>query len=361
MHELFCPNCKTTVSKKEQICQNCGVFLVEKKSRVQQTDIFDVHAPVSYIINDYVLSLDLVACEVIKRIPILPQAIELLITHWSKPMERAKLLGNGVRADFDQLPSIYNIMTSTADRLGIIKYPEIFITSDPTINAYTIGSNDDHIIVITSGLIDVLLPDELAFVIGHELGHIKSQHVTYLTIGRLIANGISSFISPLFLPLTIPLGSWSRQAELTADRAGALACHNPEASIRALLLSALGTRSLLPEFNLKVYLRQEQDLNNFYGHLHHLLENAEHPETVTRVRCLLDFIFSSSGQALSKRMDVSQREANAISRIPSDSKIRLNENYEKSATPVIQFCSGCGFEIENNISQCAICGASVRS
>ena len=43
-------------------------------------------------------------------------------------------------------------------------------------------------IVLTSGLIDLLGDEELSFVVGHELGHIKAGHVLYTVLARNIAS-----------------------------------------------------------------------------------------------------------------------------------------------------------------------------
>lgn len=52
-------------------------------------------------------------------------------------------------------------------------------------NAFAAGV-EDPIIVINSGAIDLLTYEELLFIIGHEVGHIKSQHVLYSQMAQIL-------------------------------------------------------------------------------------------------------------------------------------------------------------------------------
>lgn len=89
---------------------------------------------------------------------------------------------------------------------------------------------------------------------GHEMGHIKSRHVTYQTIGRFLNEGLEGFVNPAFSPLKVAIDAWSRGAKKTADRTGYLVTENPVDSIKALIMLPLGSRKLLSEFNLEKYL-----------------------------------------------------------------------------------------------------------
>ena len=53
--------------------------------------------------------------------------------------------------------------------------------SNPVLDAMTIGM-DKPIIVLNSGLVDLLDEDELRFVVAHELGHAMSGHAVYQTL-----------------------------------------------------------------------------------------------------------------------------------------------------------------------------------
>ena len=67
--------------------------------------------------------------------------------------------------------------------------PDLYIQWGYEINAFTVGS-ENPIVVLNSGLIDMCEDDEIMFIIGHELGHIKSNHMLY----HMMANVINMII-----------------------------------------------------------------------------------------------------------------------------------------------------------------------
>ena len=64
---------------------------------------------------------------------------------------------------------------------------------------------------MTSGLIDMMTDEELFFVIGHEVGHIKAGHVLYGTMARNIAALVE-----LIGQATLGIGAWLGQGLVVA-------------------------------------------------------------------------------------------------------------------------------------------------
>ena len=128
--------------------------------------------------------------------------------------------------------------------------PELYVTVDPVPNAFTYGHTKPFI-TVTSGLIDMLTDEELFFVIGHEVGHIKAGHVLYGTMARNIAAVVTllgqatlGFGALLGQGLVIALYEWYRCAELTADRAALLCVQDIEPARTTLMKLAGGTTRL---------------------------------------------------------------------------------------------------------------------
>ena len=91
-----------------------------------------------------------------------------------------------------------------------------FIYNSHEVNAYCSYSGQDIVIGLSSQLVKLMSKNELVFVIGHELGHALYEHY------KLPASGLCQGSIPP--SRTLQLMSWSRQAEISADRAGLICC-----------------------------------------------------------------------------------------------------------------------------------------
>lgn len=77
--------------------------------------------------------------------------------------------------------------------------PKLYIMSSENINAFASGRNPKNAIVcITEGALNKLEKKELEGVLAHELGHIASYDIRYMTL-VVVAVGMVSIISQIFL------------------------------------------------------------------------------------------------------------------------------------------------------------------
>jgi Zn-dependent protease with chaperone function len=157
---------------------------------------------------------------------------------------RLELLGSAIRADERQFLTMHRQLADVASTLDAAEVPELFVRADPYPSAVTIGM-DKPLIVVNSALVDLLDDDEMAFVLGHELGHALSGHAVYQTLLRriLVLTGVvgSVPLGGLGLRLIVAaLMEWSRKAELSADRAGLLATQDPAVAFRVHMKLASG-------------------------------------------------------------------------------------------------------------------------
>lgn len=171
---------------------------------------------------------------------------------------RMLMLGSAVRADERQFARVYRLYREAGDALDAGALPELFVRADPTINAMAIGL-DKPIIVLNSGLIDVMDDDELRFVLGHELGHVLSGHAVYRTLLGVMLALSSTFLAIPFGALgaravIAALLEWQRKSELSGDRAGLLAGQQPEVALRAHMKMASGGR--IDELDAEAFLEQ---------------------------------------------------------------------------------------------------------
>jgi len=173
---------------------------------------------------------------------------------------RLMFLASSVRASEQQFPQLYQSLLDGCYILDLPTVPELFISQDPTVNAMALGA-DKPFIVITTGMVDLMDPEEIRFVIGHELGHVLSGHAVYRTMLYHLLNLVTRIA---WLPVVLPargviwaLEEWYRKSELSCDRAGLLAGQDIDAARRALMKTAGGSR--LVEFNSDAFHQQARE------------------------------------------------------------------------------------------------------
>ncbi len=167
-----------------------------------------------------------------------------LASLWNERALRLVYLGSAVRVDHRQFPAVYRAYTDAAGVLDVRELPELYVIGSPVPQAMTIGI-DRPIVILTSGLVDLLDEDEQRFVLGHELGHVLSGHALYTTMLLQLLR-VSATLS--WLPLgalglravLAALHEWARKAELSGDRAGLLAGQDPSAALRTHMKLASG-------------------------------------------------------------------------------------------------------------------------
>ncbi len=163
-------------------------------------------------------------------------------------------------------PQLYQIVTTLAHRAQL-PMPKVYIIDNSQPNAFATGRNPDHAAVAaTTGLLNMLTPDEIAGVMAHELAHIKNRDTLVMTItatiagaigmlanfalffgGRRGAGGILGVIAiMIFAPLAASLVQMaiSRTREYGADAGGAEISGNPQALASALAKLERGARAV---------------------------------------------------------------------------------------------------------------------
>ena len=214
---------------------------------------------------------------------------------------RPLLLGSAVRVDSRQFPRLFRVYTEAATVLDVEQVPELYVAASPFLNAATIGL-DRPVIVVNSALLDTLDDDELRFIVGHELGHVGSGHAVYRTILLLLTGLSTSLFSVPFGALglraiTAALSEWSRKSELSGDRAGLLACQDPDVGLRVHLKLASGGDS--SQLSAESFLQQADDYHESEDIRDLILrvlivENMNHPFAVARAGELRRWV--SSGE-----------------------------------------------------------------
>jgi Zn-dependent protease with chaperone function len=217
------------------------------------------------------------------------KALELAVgaaVRMFKQLGKAELLGHAVKIGPRQFPRVHALTVQCADTLGIMP-PTVYVINNPHLNAATYGTNDDAFIMLHSALVDHLSDEELLSVIGHECGHIHNNHVVYLTALHYLTQVAGILLRNLGLPALLALRAWSRRAEITCDRAGALCTRNLDSALRALTKLALGSQKLYDQLDIDVFLEQNAEAQVSLGRFGEIF--ATHPWLPKRVLALRAF------------------------------------------------------------------------
>ena len=157
---------------------------------------------------------------------------------------RIKYTGDNLQITARTIPEIHSLLVKACKILGMNEVPELYLHLEDKIDSFSSGQKK-RIVVISSGAVDLLNDEELVFLLGRELGHIKSNHVLYREMGdslTLISQVLSDLTlgigNLLSMPIKIALMHWYRMSEFTADRAGLLTCQDPEVATQALIKMA---------------------------------------------------------------------------------------------------------------------------
>ncbi|MCX4525827.1 MULTISPECIES: M48 family metallopeptidase [unclassified Streptomyces] len=174
---------------------------------------------------------------------------------------RLLFLSDSVRVGETQFPHLYAMLRDACYILDLEKVPQMYVQQDPKPNAMCIGL-DEPIIVVTTGLVELLDEEEMRAVVGHEVGHALSGHAVYRTVLLFLTNlALRVAWIPLgnvaITAIVTALREWFRKSELSADRAGLLVGQDVTASMRGLMKLAGGNH--LHEMNVDAFLAQADE------------------------------------------------------------------------------------------------------
>ncbi|MCD8221660.1 MAG: M48 family metalloprotease [Clostridiales bacterium] len=204
---------------------------------------------------------DKAAMAALKAIPGFSQAMKAFMKIWNEQQFKIINMSTNLRLSEQQMKKYYDVLPPICEKLGI-DIPEIYVELDVNPNAYTYG--DTHpFIVLTSGLFETL-PDELIpSVIAHECGHIACHHTLYRTMGQMILDGASAFISGLgniaIYPIQLAFTYWMRCSELSADRAAMIYEGNSDHVVETMMRFAGYDKDILAEANVDAFMDQARE------------------------------------------------------------------------------------------------------
>jgi len=164
---------------------------------------------------------------------------------------RRHLLATSVRLSDAMAPDLHRIARECSTRLELGIELELYVFASPVYNAMCFKPEDGRLFVMfASSLLESFDDAELKFVMGHELGHHVYRHHD-IPIGYILRG--ENRPDPR---LALDLFTWSRYAEISADRAGAHCAQDLLAVSRSLFKLASGLTGQSIHFNLEDFIAQ---------------------------------------------------------------------------------------------------------
>ncbi len=169
----------------------------------------------------------------------------------------------------EHFPEIYRMVQELSDQAGI-PMPKLYLIDLPMANAFATGRSPQHsAVAVTSGILNLLSPEELRGVLAHEISHVKNRDILIATVAATFAmaigyiasvlrwsfifgnrnddsrgSGFGALIAAMILPIAATLIQLaiSRSREYEADATGAVIGRDPLALASALQKIAASSR-----------------------------------------------------------------------------------------------------------------------
>ncbi len=182
------------------------------------------------------------------------------------------LKGNGIKVTEKQFPEAYALLKQHAAALDFHKIPEMYLLqAGGVLNAFATRVGGRDFVVVYADVLEVAYRegiDAVSFIIGHEVGHIKRNHVGFLKSLLLTPASFIPFLS----------SAYSRACEYTCDNIGAWL--SPAGATAGILILAAG-KNLYKKVNSDELMRTLKEDTSFALWFAEIF--SSHPSLIKRV------------------------------------------------------------------------------
>lgn len=193
-----------------------------------------------------------------------------------KSEKKRALARSSLRVTAQLTPIVNQVVCDVCDRLKVERQLlDVYVYPSTELNAFCYIDELPITVGISSGLVNSLESDELAFVIGHEVGHIFFKEICNFSPTQ-------DCLEDLII---------ARSIELTVDRIGLIAAGRIEGAFSAILktMSGLSDKHLRRDFN-KLLEESREVLNDASSDR---LIYSSHPPLALRFKSLVSFSTSN--------------------------------------------------------------------
>jgi len=288
--------------------------------------------------SEFIHPEDAAALRQLESVPGFPALVKRFYALGYEKLLYGTNMASHIRLSETQLPELYRHLPPICRKLGIDE-PEFYLEMNPMPNAYTFGDTKIFI-TMTSGLVEMMSPDELDAVLAHECGHILCRHVLYHNMANLLIGGADAFglLGMLTAPIKFALLYWQRKSELSCDRAGAIVT-SPETVARVMVRLAGGPKAITENVNIEEWAKQADQYETIRNDgvwnkalQTYAIMGTDHPFSAVRVREVLKWGASTQYQNIKNGLHA--RGGNCC------------PNCNQPIDPAWQFCRQCGHKLK---------------
>jgi Zn-dependent protease with chaperone function len=327
---------------------------------------------------------DLEAIEAIKKVPMAATIMRKVSELWTERLFYVKTIGDDLKLGPKQYPHIYEMYVEAGRILDVPVLPDLYLNTSYEVNAFAFGMKK-YTISLNSGLVDLLDDTELMAVLGHELGHVKCEHMIYKSLAAIVcdlgADALTSFFGVtnlILLPIQAALFAWSRRAELSCDRAALLCTQDPDASARALAkLGGGGLRKRVDELSLEQVCEQAREYEKIddsiltKGMQLYQSWHMTHPYPIYRAKMILDWSrgddyakilagdYVTHAQAAAKRQGQATSCPRCAMALPANTAFCPGCGERMAMTTTA--CPGCRQPVDPSWAVCVACGVTLAT
>ena len=179
---------------------------------------------------------------------------------------------NGVRINENQFPEVFEILKSQSKEMGLKKVPSMYLLLDAgMINAFSARFTGRNYLILHADILGAAYEKGahvVEFIIGHELGHLKRNHVSLFHAIFTLPARLIPFLDLAYL----------RACEFTCDKIGY--AFSPEGAFEGMLILVSG-RELRRSINIKELIntyKAEKGFITWFSTIH-----STHPPIADRI------------------------------------------------------------------------------
>ena len=201
----------------------------------------------------------------LNKIPGFKAIVDKTIVNIMEKYAEIEYSAEGINVTSKSMPVIHRQLVEACRLLDVKDIPACSTDWFYDISSFTIGEQKKRM-VLQSGTIDLLSPDELFFVMGHELGHMKCGHKTYHMFMEALYMPIVNSDLKIWMSLVkMPLLNWYRISDFTADRMGLLCCQDINVALSTMIKMAGLPKKCYSQIHIESFIQQAIDFEKNYS------------------------------------------------------------------------------------------------